>query len=513
MPSRLVTRAAELLFGYSLYCPYLSFAGLPPPPTATTTIAQFGGSIFLGGPWDWEEGGGGGGQQNSRCFQMVDRLAEYPNIRLVQFVPTFYWWDNGPAQPLPPNFDASCRNSTLSSYYCYSRFNATTMGHWCYTRTGDGACDEVTQQEIESFKQNVGACMKYAASKGFSLAVNARVDDGRSLGGWRNTLNFSPVEKYGAFTYEEAVLNPLADIMAAAVATLPAAEIDFVLQGEMGATLYFHPEDWIAVIARIRQRMTAARGGAETTPSSSSSTKSTKIGLGINNSKACGCEYIGIVDAYEYLGNLTATFDPSRYPNLPAVKQVYQAADFLAISAYIPMPAPQFQVCELEGLLTRMDTELALYNIGLGELASAGTELVFSEYGVGGGTSQNGDVAAKTAQEAAETPFFGISADAYTCEKDPFDMCHAADTVNSVRDYRRYFYNKTAEYFALDGNAATGNNGCRYAGDVKKAYIWGTGSWDVLSIYPGSRSSQGSWSDPVVTEGMNSHNLRAQLLQ
>ncbi len=44
-------------------------------------------------------------------------------------------------------------------------------------------------------------------------AVNARVDDGRALGGWRNTLNFDPAQRYGRFSYEEAILNPLADAM------------------------------------------------------------------------------------------------------------------------------------------------------------------------------------------------------------------------------------------------------------------------------------------------------------
>lgn len=37
-----------------------------------------------------------------------------------------------------------------------------------------------------------------------------------------------------------------------------------------------------------------------------------------------------------------------------------------------------------------------------------GKALVLSEYGVGGGLSQSGDVPAVTADEAASLPFFGI---------------------------------------------------------------------------------------------------------
>lgn len=79
----------------------------------SSSIAQFGASIFLGGSWDWEPQGTGA---PSRCFGMVDRVTEY-NIESVQFIPTLYWWDQGPTQPWPPGFDRSCSNATLASYY------------------------------------------------------------------------------------------------------------------------------------------------------------------------------------------------------------------------------------------------------------------------------------------------------------------------------------------------------------------------------------------------------------
>lgn len=363
------------------------------------------------------------------------------------------------------------------------------MVYWCYSRR-DGSCNEITDSELASFKTNVGTCMKYAASKGLNLAINARVDDGRSLGGWRNTLDFSPIRKYGKYSYEEAILNPLADMLSDAAAV--GSQVEFTLQGEMGATIFFHPEDWIEVIERMRNRIVSARV-------LDNRAGPVLIGLGANNLKACGCVFVGIVDAYEYLRNLTETFDPSIYPNIPAVKSVYLTADFLGISAYIPMPTPQFQVCQLEGLLERMDLELGLYNISLGELTAGGTELHYSEYGLGGGTSQNGDQPAKTKEEAAYTPFFGIGG-TYDCAKDPFDMCHP-ETPNPVRDYRRYYYEKSAQYFQ--------QGGCKYAG-VKRAFIWGTGSWDVLAIYPGDRSNEGSWTDPVVVQTINCHNQVAQ---
>ena len=323
-----------------------------------------------------------------------------------------------------------------------------------------------------------------AVDLGFDIEVNARVDDARELGGWRNTLDFSPLEVHGKHSYVTAVLNPIADVMIQAAG--PDTELALTLQGEMGATVYFYPEEWVKVIADLRERIDGQRPGSP----------SVKIGLGANNLKACGCEFVGIVDAYEYLDALEQNFDESKYPNLGAIKDAYRAADYIGISAYIPMPSANFSLCDFEGLLVRMDQELSFYNMSLNELTEdLDTKIHYSEYGVGGGTSQNGDVPAKTGDEAAYTPFFGI-AGSYSCEKDPFGMCNLNEP-NTVRDYRRRYYNMTSTYFKRDG--------CQYHG-VEVAYIWATGSWNVLASYPGDIGQEGNWSDPVVVDIINEHN-------
>lgn len=395
-------------------------------------------------------------------MDMVDTVNQY-SVNYVQFVPTFYWVDTGPAKPWPPGFDPSCANSNLTSYYCYDRFNATTVEYWCYNRNGN-SCPEVSQSDMSKFQNDFTTCLKYASDKGLNLSVNARVDDGRSLGGWRNTLNFDPTQKYGSYSYEEAILNPIAASIAAAAKS--GSEVQFTLQGEMGATVFFNPIAWQTVIQRQRSNIKQER-------SSNGRSGPVLVGLGANNLKACGCQYIGIVNAYEYLGNLSANLNTNGM-NLPAIKQTYLDSDFISISAYIPVPNPNFQPCELEGLLQRMDTELKLYNISLAELENGGVSFLWGEYGMGGGASQNGDVPATTAQQAGETPFFGIGS-SYSCSKDPFDMCHP-NVPNQVREFRRYYYNQTAAYFD--------KGGCMYHG-LEVAYIWGTGSWDVLAIYPG----------------------------
>ena len=71
-------------------------------------MAEFGASIFLGGPWDWARTGAGG---RSRCQEMVDRV-EQNNIHFVQFVPTLYWC--APPTPLAPGSDTSASHLTPS---------------------------------------------------------------------------------------------------------------------------------------------------------------------------------------------------------------------------------------------------------------------------------------------------------------------------------------------------------------------------------------------------------------
>ncbi len=56
------------------------------------------------------------------------------------------------------------------------------------------------------------ACFKVAIDLGFNeIAIIPHIDDGRSLGGWRNTLLFDPTVPYGGFSYNEVVLWPLVD--------------------------------------------------------------------------------------------------------------------------------------------------------------------------------------------------------------------------------------------------------------------------------------------------------------
>ena len=76
--------------------------------------------------------------------------------------------------------------------------------------------------------------------------------------------------------------------------------------------------------------------------------------------------------------------------------------------------------------------------------SSAGKKLYWNEYGVGGGTTQDGKSKALTAQQAAATPFFGMGG-RYNRSRDPWTLFDQ-QTPNPVRDYLRYFYGQTLNY-------------------------------------------------------------------
>lgn len=378
----------------------------------------------------------------------------------------------------------------LNTYYCYNRFDATQVKHWCYQRNPDDkSCQEVTEEEIERFTTAFGKCVQRAVDMGFDIEVNVRVDDGRALEGWRNTLLFDPTKDYGRWSYETAILNPIADILAGLDSY--DKQISMTVLGEMGATMFFYPEEWSAILERMRERIDSKRPNVP----------GVKLGIQQNNSKFCGCYAVGFVGKHEeFLKMLDDGFDPAAMGiSTDKVRELYRNADYLGISAYIPMTSPNnFDLCDFEGLLQRTDNELAYFNLSLSEITET-TAIHYAETGVGGGAAQDGKTPARTADEAAFYPYWGIQGP-HRCDLDPFKMCECdeitgeCNSQNPVREYRRNFYKSFSEYL--------NKGGCKYSSSIEVVYIWGTGSWDVLGVYNPDRS----WMDPVVTKTIRDHN-------
>jgi len=83
---------------------------------------------------------------------------------------------------------------------------------------------------------------------------------------------------------------------------------------------------------------------------------------------------------------------------------------------------------------------------------------------LGGGTSYAGDVPARTAAEAALTPFFGV-AGAYSAARNPWA---AAGPAGFLREY----YYAAAAFLAASPRGA-------WEMPVAKLFVWNLGSWDA----------------------------------
>jgi hypothetical protein len=130
---------------------------------------------------------------------------------------------------------ASVINEKRFRLTCCHRFNATTVNHFCYDRNNCNSPPSAS--DIQRFRDSLAACMQAsfvtnvpepclhrlwvvercchlktcsyaltvivcclqeATKRGFDLEVNMHVDDATKggLGGWRNTLNFDPLQPY-----------------------------------------------------------------------------------------------------------------------------------------------------------------------------------------------------------------------------------------------------------------------------------------------------------------------------
>lgn len=66
----------------------------------------------------------------------------------------------------------------------------------------------------------------------------------------------------------------------------------FAQQGEMGATVFLYPEQWIRTTRALRARL---QDGSALQP------KNVEVGVAINFNKLCGCVNLDIVNTAEYL--------------------------------------------------------------------------------------------------------------------------------------------------------------------------------------------------------------------
>ncbi|PNW74409.1 hypothetical protein CHLRE_13g607400v5 [Chlamydomonas reinhardtii] len=181
-----------------------------------------------------------------------------------------------------------------------------------------------------------------------------------------------------------------------------------------------------------------------------------------------------------------------------ALGALFEAIDFLGISAYAALDDPDFPMTALQNAAFTYFGEMR-DQVGLDVsaiLKRRNLDLHYSEFGLGGGNSPLGTTPARTPEAAARMPFYGVWGAYAGPATDPW-------APPQMRAFLHSFFAKTLSWLAVGG-------GPTYK--ISHCFLWGMGSWDVLGIYPESTTPSGSFRDPQLVQAVTAHNTRAVAL-
>jgi hypothetical protein len=307
-------------------------------------------------------------------------------------------------------------------------FKVRNFGAVWPRRKEDGAVEYVFQPMTPAMRQEIGAALRTAfaeaVKRGLEINVLPQIDASGAITEWRNFFDFDPTVKCGEFSYESAMLETILESLEAVV---PAGHpVEMTLEGEMGCSLFTHPDKWRAVLERQRTRG-----------------KLTKLRLGIS------ANYEGV----------TGKVKPDAAQQ-EGMKRLIAASDFIGLSCYanvgVPPVPEDFRRC-VEKFVQ--------------EFADAGCPippdkpLRWTELGHGGGgfdAEWKLKVPGPMVERLGNAAFFGTDKP----EENPWN--------DEARvNFRRQFYRA-----ALDSLTTLSA-----PWKVETAYLWSYGSWDVHGIH------------------------------
>jgi hypothetical protein len=311
----------------------------------------------------------------------------------------------------------------------------TKIEYFCHQKN---TCKKMTSSVIAEVESELRQCALVAARNGVNISFVPHIDDGGGRGIWRNNLQFDPLADYGGTSYKKSILDPIQRI----VRELESfdIEIEFALQGEMGATVFHFPKSYKSILSKYRKE----------------ALKKAQYGLSIN---------------YNALGGQKHRFKKRK--DRIAVQKLFNSLDFLGFSFYHPIERSidkHFEFGKKKFLW-----ELKKKRIKL----NRSIPLHFSEIGLGGGSRKNdGKTIGKDPTEVGAAPYAGLYSD-YDARTSPWKS--EANTTFRFSFYKALnsFMKKESQNLprsTLEKSAVSNK--------VTKAFIWNATSWDVLGIYP-----------------------------
>jgi hypothetical protein len=278
------------------------------------------------------------------------------------------------------------------------------------------------------------------------IFILPHIDSGGQVRAWRNWVDFDPLETYAGFSYEQVMIDTIADALADAVR--PETRVELALSGEMGTSLFRYPESYRKIARQLRQRPDL---------------RQVKIGISLNHTGISG------------QGN------PSNAENIALTEKqraqmqlLIDESDFIGMSFYRPVSVPPRVGDFVRGVDNFME-EFREHGLSV----PFGTPIHFSEVGIGGGHDED-DIASDPAK-AAETPWGGSGNPRNNPWRNP-----------AMQQLRRQYHHALLKF--LEEQPA------RWP--VSAAFFWSTGSWDPQGV------RHSVFADQEISRAIQVHNQR-----
>ncbi len=264
------------------------------------------------------------------------------------------------------------------------------------------------------------AAFRAATDAGLEVSVLCQVDasDTGAVQDWRNFFDFDPTDVLPGGSYESAVLGPVMEALDAAVPR--GTRVELAVEGEMGRTLFTHPDKWRQIIARLK-----SEPGRE----------AWRVGISAN---------------YE---NVAGETKPDASPASER-QALVAAADFVGLSCYAKAGAVPTEQ-DFAGCVEKFAAEWAAAGCAI----PPGKPLRFTELGLGGGGfDDEWQLRLPAPRLDRMAPFSGTD----DVAKNPWQDA-------ARRDYRRAWHRAALSYLRQP----------RTPWPVASAFLWSFASHDV----------------------------------
>lgn len=410
--------------------------------------------------------------------------------RQVNIVPTLYWKDDSSdlSKVGRCNPDGWAETQKVDAY--------------CARYVWDQPCEEYSASRPEltrRFADGFRACLQEAHDLFDDVLISPHLDDGTLSGHWRNMLVMDPLQKdRNGFSYYDIMIKPIAEAARAVYAPgNPKKTLYFGLQGEMGGTVFHHPQSYLKIVKALKDTTLKGNGAVD-------------LGVMFNHGYIPGVinrgpDVVGAIPEskfWKHDGGFGPILPFAQWPHyeqlkaaVPHLKTLFSELDFFGVSNYARAGAEP-TISDLESAIRKQNAELKEMGIDWAKYTQDPSKKFFmNEFAIGGGISECGDTPAKVGPEAGLFPWLGNTKQFRGPESNPL--------LNpSVYDYVHRYYAKAMELFRAGGDQFK----------IDGVFLWNVVSWDVQGIHPASGRYGGgpeeTYADRAIMQWVKDHNAK-----